>query len=206
MNTIVIYISNLFHQLLTLDKDLIIFAALVVCAIIVLDAASIFVQKKNREIGLDPKTQPISIDGSKTLAVRTYVSDMQGIAGRPDALILEDGFIIPVERKPLANKIRDRYVAQLLVYMRLVEEFEGKRPPYGYLILGAKCRKFKIENSEKRQAWLQNMMDEMQRILAGAASVPTPHPKKCKRCDVRNSCNFKVESSPIVQIKKTLES
>jgi len=185
------YLSKLYSEISTLDADLIILAAIVVCAIVVLDGASIFARKKRKSAGLSSSTPTVSVDGSKILEPRHYVSDMQGLAGRPDALISESGHIIPVEHKPLANKLRDRYVAQLLVYMRLVEEFEGKKPPYGYLILGKNCRRFKIENSPERQAWLQGMIIEMRSIYDGAAATPTPHPKKCKRCDLRASCNFR---------------
>jgi CRISPR/Cas system-associated exonuclease Cas4 (RecB family) len=128
--------------------------------------------------------------------VRNYISEIQGLAGKPDALISEGGFIIPIERKPLARKVRDRYIAQLLVYMRLIEEFEGKKPPYGYLILGPNCRRFKIENSPDRQAWLQRLIDEMRGVLAGQATTPTPHPKKCRKCDVRHACAFKLIEPP----------
>ena len=114
-----------------------------------------------------------------------------GLAGRPDALISEEGYIIPIERKPLARKIRDRYVAQLLVYMRLVEEFEGRKPPYGYLILGPSARRFRIENSPERQAWLQKILDEMNAIMKGAAAKAEPHPKKCGKCDVKEVCAFR---------------
>jgi len=197
LQSVTSYFLGLFQQIAKLDTDLIVFAVLIVCSIVVLDSVRIFARKKRTETGIEAKIPTVSIDGSKTSAVRHYVSKRQGLAGRPDALIVEDGFLIPVERKPLANKIRDRYVAQLLVYMRLVEEFEGKRPPYGYLILGANCRKFKIDNSEKRQAWLQKMIDEMQGILHGAAAVPTPHPRKCRRCDVRDACAHRVDRDTV---------
>ena len=88
--------------------------------------------------------------------------------------------------------------------MRLIEEFEGKKPPYGYLILGKNCRTFKIENSPERQAWLQKMLDEMRSIVEGAPAIPAPHPKKCKRCDVKESCSFgKTMPNEGQQITKT---
>jgi CRISPR/Cas system-associated exonuclease Cas4 (RecB family) len=99
--------------------------------------------------------------------------------------------------------------------MRLIEEFEGKKPPYGYLLLGPKCRKVKIENSDTRQQWLQNHLDQMRSILAGMPSKPTPHPRKCGKCAVRHVCQHslhlsdnknlsleKKESLKIVQISK----
>lgn len=188
MNTLSLYLSRLINDAAGADSSVVLFFVIAIACVIVLDATTFAIGKVKRETGLEQSAVSISIDGSKSLPVRGYLSERQGLAGRPDALISEDGFIIPVERKPLARKVRDRYIAQLLVYMRLVEEFEGKRPPYGYLILGQKCRRIKIENTPERQAWLQKMLDEMQDILNGAPAAATPQDKKCQKCDVRNHC------------------
>ena len=182
------YILQLFNDLATVDSGIVLLAVIIVAAAIVLDAVTRSARRGKEESGIDRKATTVSIDGSKSLPVRHYVSEMQGLAGKPDALISENGYIIPVERKPLARKIRDRYVAQLLVYMRLVEEFEGKKPPYGYLILGPNCRKFKIDNSTNRQAWLQLIIEQMRAVLNGAAAIADPHPRKCSKCDVQVHC------------------
>ncbi|MCB0338617.1 MAG: Dna2/Cas4 domain-containing protein [Bdellovibrionales bacterium] len=187
------FILKTLSQIVTLESEVILFATLLAITIIVVDSFSLMARKKRQAAGIEPKAQAISIDGGKSLPVREYVSEIQGLAGKPDALTQENGFIIPVERKPLARKLRDRYVAQLLVYMRLVEEFEGKKPPYGYLILGSNCRRFKIANTDERQAWLQKMLDEMQETLAGAPARATPHHKKCLKCDVSDRCAFKID-------------
>lgn len=187
------YVLRLLADIAGADTQLVLLLILLVTALIVVDAISAFARSKRDEAGISAKSGTVSIDGSKTLPVKKYVSEMQGLAGVPDAIISENGHIIPVERKPLARKIRDRYVAQLLVYMRLVEEFEGKKPPYGYLILGPNCRRFKIDNTPERQAWLQKMIDEMREILDGAPAKPAPHPAKCKKCSVRESCEHRVQ-------------
>lgn len=191
------------HDIASVDSDLVTLTIIIVCGVIVLDAVLSQMKRKSAVTGVTKETKTVSIDGSKTLPVREYISEIQGLAGRPDALISENGCIIPIERKPLARKIRDRYIAQLLVYMRLIEEFEGKRPPHGYLILGPSCRKIKIENSEARQAWLQKMLDEMSAVLEGRAqAVPTPTPTKCVKCNMRQSCDYRVDSGDTVQIRR----
>jgi CRISPR-associated protein Cas4 len=190
METISHFIARLVQDATSADSTVLLFFVISIACVIVLDAVTLAIGKTKRETGLEPKSVSVSIDGSKNVPVRRYLSEKQALAGRPDALISEDGFIIPVERKPLARKVRDRYVAQLLVYMRLVEEFEGKRPPYGYLILGQSCRKIRIENTPERQAWLQKMLDEMQEILNGGPATATPQEKKCQKCDVRAHCSF----------------
>jgi CRISPR/Cas system-associated exonuclease Cas4 (RecB family) len=92
----------------------------------------------------------------------------------------------------LAKKLRDRYVAQLLIYMRLVEEFEGVRPPHGYLLLGPQCRRVKVVNSSAKQEWVDGLLQEMRRVLEGGNPSPKPHPKKCSRCEVQARCSARM--------------
>lgn len=186
------YAEQILREIVAIDTTYILLAVLLIMAVIFLDSLSAHAKKTRAATGVSAESKTISVDGMKSISVKTYVSEMQGLAGRPDALISENGYIIPIERKPLARKLRDRYVAQLLVYMRLVEEFEGRKPPYGYLILGANCRRIKIENSPGKQAWLQKMIDEMHGVLGGAEPIATPHNKKCGKCDVRASCTKKL--------------
>jgi len=160
-------------QIVLLDTDFILLAVLVAVVVILYDSFYYVSRKKLKETGIQPKAVAHSIDGSKNLPIKNY----------------------PVERKPLARKLRDRYVAQLLVYMRLIEEFEGKKPPYGYLILGGNCRRIKIMNTPKRQIWVQGIIDEMRAILAGQESRPTPEARKCSKCDVKNHCKFDASKS-----------
>jgi CRISPR-associated protein Cas4 len=145
-------------------------------------------RKRHRDTGFMVNQVAVAMEGSSIVPAREYISRSQGLAGKPDALVREGGEFIPVERKPLAKKLRDRYVAQLLVYMRLVEEFEGKRPSKGYLLLGPECRRITIENSEAKQRWLGTLLEQMRRVLDGGEARATPHPAKCSKCDVRVRC------------------
>jgi CRISPR/Cas system-associated exonuclease Cas4 (RecB family) len=189
------YLNRLLQDIAATDPQVVLLVILLVAIVIVLDAISLFARKQRKKLGIEDKSPEVTIHGTRSLPPRLYVSDIQGLSGKPDAIISENGCIIPVERKPLARKIRDRHVAQLLVYMRLVEEFEGKKPPYGYLVLGANCRRVKIPNSDEKQAWLQKMIDEMRAIFTSAqAAVPAPHPRKCRKCNVRNACGHRVEN------------
>jgi len=161
---------------------------LVGAALLVIRSFSRAAGRRRRASGFEPESVTVSIEGSKILEEREYVSRAQGLAGKPDALIEEGGLIIPVERKPLAKKLRDRYVAQILVYMRLVEEFEGKKPPHGYLLIGPSCRRIKVENTDAKQQWVQALIDQMRAMLDGGEVRPSPHPIKCSKCDVRHRC------------------
>lgn len=193
------YINFIAAKLTTVNPEVALVAVVLLSMLIVLDRITSSLTNKKIETGLNTNNSMVSVDGSKSLPVRQYVSDIQGIAGRPDAVINEHGYLIPVERKPLARKLRDRYVAQLLTYMRLIEEFEGKKPPYGYLILGPSCRRIKIDNTDERQAWLQSIIDEMRGILDGKAAKPSPMAKKCRKCEMRESCAFRADLEPVNQ-------
>lgn len=172
--------------------------------LVVLMAASLLVmrsflkaaRRRHRDSGFALSEIAVAIEGSSILPSREYISVKQGLAGKPDAILREGDFILPVERKPLAKKLRDRYVAQLLVYMRLVEEFEGVRPPHGYLLLGENCRRVKIENQERKQQWVTSLLSDMRRILNGSPAKPQPHPSKCRKCDVRHRCSARVDERP----------
>jgi CRISPR-associated protein Cas4 len=172
--------------------------------LIVLVAATLLVirsfmkaaRTRHRDSGFALSQLAVAIEGSSILPSREYISSAQGLAGKPDALVKEEEFFLPVERKPLAKKLRDRYVAQLLVYMRLVEEFEGAKPPHGYLLLGPKCRRVKVQNSPQKQQWVDSMIREMRLILDGSEATAQPHPSKCAKCDVRHRCPSRGDSSP----------
>jgi CRISPR/Cas system-associated exonuclease Cas4 (RecB family) len=166
---------------------------LVVVTLLVMTSFGRAAEKKQVSSGFGAKAVAISVEGSKLLPPKEYVSLTQGLAGKPDALIEEDGLIIPVERKPLARKLRDRYVAQLLVYMRLVEEFEGKRPTHGYLLMGEPCVRVRVDNKEAKQRWVSKMVADMRGILDGRDAKPSPHPQKCAKCNVKHRCSFKVD-------------
>lgn len=187
------FLVDTLSQIVTLDSHIILLVMLLAVSVILWDSFALVAKKRRKESGLKPLASPLSIDGSKLLPVSDYVSEIQGLAGRPDAVIVENGFIIPVEHKPLAKKMRDRYKAQILVYMRLIEEFEGKKPPYGYLILGPKCRRIKVDNSETNQAWLSAIIAEMREVLKSGLARAEPHPKKCAKCDVKMFCKNRAD-------------
>lgn len=153
-------------------------------------------RKRHRDTGFSLNEVAIAMEGSSIVPAREYISIAQGLAGKPDALVKEGEDLIPVERKPLAKKLRDRYVAQLVVYMKLVEEFEGHRPSKGYLLLGEDCRRITIENSEAKQKWVGTLISQMRKILDGEEARATPHPAKCSKCDVRHRCPSRVDKKP----------
>lgn len=143
-----------------------------------------------KKSGLTEETETVSMRGSSHLPSSTYRSSALGLTSKPDALVKEDGFLIPVDRKPMTSRVRDRHVVQMLVHLRLIEEAEKQRPPYGILLMGKKVRNVRIKNSDEKQRWLDTIIDEMRSIMDGVPAQPSPSPMKCKRCDVREVCEF----------------
>lgn len=152
-------------------------------------------RKRHRDTGFAMSQVAVAMEGSSMVPAREYISLTQGLAGKPDALVREGADILPVERKPLAKKIRDRYIAQLLVYMRLVEEFEGRRPPRGYLLIGESCKRVVVENTPAKQAWVERLIEQMRQVLNGGEAKATPHPAKCAKCDVRHRCSARLDAT-----------
>lgn len=193
MNEYFEYIASISKEVSRADYLIIGLLILLTTLIIILETLSKKAKSKQQAAGITPEIKSVVTHDVKASANKEYISSAQKLAGRPDAVIKENGYMIPVERKPFSNKIRDRYIAQLLVYMRLIEEFEGKKPPYGYLILGKNSRRVKILNSEARQNWLQKILDEMQAILNEERPVvAAPLKRKCERCSVAKYCDSKI--------------
>ena len=143
-----------------------------------------------KDSGLGEKAEAISVRGSSQLPAKEYQSATLGLASKPQAVIRDEGSVVPVDIYPLAKKVHDRHVVPLFIHMRLMEEIDGVRPPYGLLLMGAEQRRVKIQNSEDKQRWVETLVDEMHSILEGVPAVPSPSKYKCMRCDVRGICKF----------------
>ena len=140
--------------------------------------------------GLGEKSELIALQGSSVVPAREYRSTKLKLSSQPHGVIKEGGALIPVDVIPSSKKVRDRHVVQTLVHMRLIEELEGKRPPYGVLILGKDQRNVRIKNTDEKQRWLDTLLDEMRSIVDGVPAVPKPTFYKCRGCDVRDVCQF----------------
>ena len=147
-------------------------------------------KRLRRQSGLAEDAEMLYLKNSGYLPSKAYRSEKLGLESRPDALISEEGFIIPVDCRPTSKKVRDRHVAALLVHLRLIEEIEGKKPPYGILLMGPDARSVHIQNTEDKQRWLETLLDEMHSIMEGVPAQPKPEKYKCKNCDVRSACQF----------------
>lgn len=140
--------------------------------------------------GLGEKSELVALKGSDLVPEKEYRSETLKLISQPHGIIKEGGFLIPIDNVPSSKKVRDRHVVQMLVHLRVIEEQEGKMPPYGILILGKEQRSVRIKNTEEKQRWLDNILAEMRSIMDGVPAVPKPTYYKCRGCDVRPVCAF----------------
>lgn len=142
--------------------------------------------------GLSDKTSLISIKGSTALPPREFYSEKLQLKSKPDALSLEKGILIPIDVKPMSKVLRDRHSIKMYMHMKLIEEVEGKRPPYGIVLLGKEQQEIKIENSADKQMWLNALISEMRSIENGIPAAPMPGKLKCRQCDVATFCQHEI--------------
>jgi CRISPR-associated exonuclease Cas4 len=121
------------------------------------------------------------------LASRRY-----GLSGRPDRIVKVRGHYIPEEKKP-GRQVYDAYRAQMGVYLLLIEEQYGIRPPYGVLILGD-GRRVKIPNTDALRAWVlaiaTNIRQHRQRLEVTLS--PPNNPRQCLACGQRGHCTVRL--------------
>lgn len=113
-----------------------------------------------------------------------------GLIGRPDRLIrLKNGAVIPEEKKS-AKRLYPHLPIQLGVYLLLVEEVYGRRPPYGTLILGDNSR-HKIRNTRWLRRRVLRLAEKLrrQRAQLSRPAHVRPEPWQCRSCGFRGSCS-----------------
>lgn len=192
---IIVSLKNDIYQISNMDFDVFMVVLLSCISFLILYLASVYIKQRLKLSGIKNSSKLLALDGSKILPPKKYISSLQGLSGTPDALVKENGNYIPVEIKPLAKKLKDRYIYQLLVYMRLINEFTKKDVPYGYLILGEKAKRVKIHNLPERQKVLTTYIKDMNDILENKKdAVASPTEEKCLKCNVAKYCKYSAVS------------
>jgi CRISPR-associated exonuclease Cas4 len=118
-------------------------------------------------------------------------SDTYGLRGLPDVVLRVDDDLIPVEvktgrvpRGPLFS-----HILQLAAYCILIEEKQGRPPPYGVLQYGKHVR-HEIDFNDELKWTLVNKLIEMRQILhTGEAHRNHHRPGKCANCSRREGCS-----------------
>ena len=118
----------------------------------------------------------------------TLRSTRLGLAGRPDRLVKPGGTIIPEEWKS-ARRLRPWHRAQVGVYLALIEEQFGTRPPYGVVVTGD-GRRHVIENTAELRAWVLSLAAGIRaaRMKASQPIAVEPVIGQCPPCGMRPHC------------------
>jgi len=120
----------------------------------------------------------------------TLFSANYSLVGRPDYLVNQGGWIIPIEVKSSGAPVTPypSHLYQLAAYGLLVKEHFGRMPPYG--ILKYRDRAVEIPFTE---SLLDEVTAELEEIQADAtaAAVNRSHddPKRCRGCGFRTACD-----------------
>jgi CRISPR-associated exonuclease Cas4 len=131
----------------------------------------------------------VASDSGVSRATPVLRSARYRLSGKPDYLVEEGGFVVPVEVKPRRRSttpwVRD--VVQLAAYCLLVEEVEPRFGGYGYLRYAG--RTFRIDFTDALRAELLRTLAAL-RADRTAADVEPSHndPGRCVRCSLLLAC------------------
>lgn len=124
---------------------------------------------------------------------KMFESTKYGLRGRPDYVVLEGEYHIPVEiktgrtpRGPLFS-----HILQTAAYCILLEEEYGKSPPYGILKYGETEHEIDY-TGDLRQLVLNKLREMREAIDKGEAHRNHSREMKCARCSRRNVCPEKL--------------
>lgn len=136
-----------------------------------------------------PGGEIISQDTKAGARGKPLVSERYALRGTPDYVVRTPNGLVPVELKPSRNDAepQDSHLLQVLAYCLLLEDTEGKRPPYGLLRYSSET--FKVDYNNETRAYLLSVMDEMRRA-AEESEVHRNHdrPQRCRACGYRSIC------------------
>jgi len=113
------------------------------------------------------------------------------IAGKPDYLVKDGRAVVPVEVKSSrapSDGPRAGHILQLAAYCLLVEETQGRTPPYG--IIRYADETFSVAHTDRLRSSLLDVLDDMRLAAkAGAAHRSHADPRRCAGCGYRHACD-----------------
>jgi CRISPR-associated exonuclease Cas4 len=166
---------------------IVILAVLFILAALVLLLVSGRAQK---QAGL-PVGRIVYVDtGGWARVEKPLYDSLNNLVGKPDYLVEQDGFLIPVEVKSsyAPSTPREGHLYQLAAYCLLVERTSGKRPPYG--ILRYRNRTFEIDFTPELENAFTRLLNEMRmQERLGEAERSHEDAARCARCGYRSICD-----------------
>ena len=116
-------------------------------------------------------------------------SERLKLVGRPDRLVQVGKAIIPEEWKPSAKRVSSSHRLQLGVYLLLVEERSGVRPPYGVVVISG-GKRVQVANSDQLRAEVLAVAEKIREHRRNIdRAIPVGQPAaKCRACGQRGNC------------------
>ena len=116
-----------------------------------------------------------------------------GLTGTPDYIVSTSRGPVPVEVKPTRtdSEPRESHLLQLLAYCLLIEDTQGKKPPYG--LLKYSTNTFKVDYNSKTRAHLLEAMEQIRTTATQEEwQVGRNHdvPGRCRACGYREVCDL----------------
>ncbi|MEM3493487.1 MAG: CRISPR-associated protein Cas4 [Thermoplasmata archaeon] len=112
------------------------------------------------------------------------------LSGTPDFILKTGEFLIPVEIKTgrVPQGPHFSHIMQLIAYCYIMEDVQGKAPPYGILRYGT--TDFEVEYTPELKNLLERKIEEMRKALGGEIEVHRNHnrPGKCRNCSRKEIC------------------
>jgi CRISPR-associated exonuclease Cas4 len=143
-----------------------------------------------RQAGLPAGRVVYADTGAWDRCERPLFSDRYRLTGRPDYLVRSGQNVIPVEIKSGAAPAQPypAHILQLAAYCLLVEEQEGRLPPYG--IIKYDDRAFALDYGHALRARLIETLDNIRGDLQ-SRDVDRSHDEagRCRGCGYRGRCN-----------------
>lgn len=166
------------------------FFILLACAILTL-----WLARRSRTMSGLPAGRLVYSDTTHWRPVeRPLFSRAHRLTGRPDYLVQHRHGLLPVEVKsgrPSKKGPYPSHILQLAAYCLLVEETQGRRPPYGIILYtGESKTSYEIDYTPALERRLLDTLDEMRDALAaGGAQRSHHHVARCQACGYRSDCN-----------------
>jgi CRISPR-associated exonuclease Cas4 len=118
-----------------------------------------------------------------------FFSAAHRLTGKPDYLVKTRAGLIPVEVKSSTAPAQPypSHVLQLAAYCLLVEEAEGRIPPYG-LIQYANTA-FEVDYTDALRRELLALLDNMRQARQSGATRSHDESRRCAGCGYRQVCD-----------------
>jgi CRISPR-associated exonuclease Cas4 len=167
-----------------------VWALLLAVVLIALSALLLAWAARVRKLTGLPDGRLVSRDTDAEEQGRPLYSARYGLTGTPDYVVRTSRGLVPVEVKPGRNEAEphESHLLQVLAYCLLLEEEQGKAPPYGLLRYSSQT--FKVDYNSGTRAYLLAVMDDM-RHAAESDDLPRNHnqAQRCRACAYGPVCD-----------------